>query len=134
MNLEICKLKVKLKKIQLFLGNLKKNFSIFSYFLNLIQYNLLIISEIWLIQIAKKRFLWICEISLITSVENIFPLMNQSKLTDLTFENIPFTGESVKMQITDAISEIWLIQIAKKRLLWICEVSLITSVKIIWLL
>ena len=31
--------------------------------------------------------------------------MNQSKLTDLTIENILFTGESVKMQITDSISE-----------------------------
>ena len=32
--------------------------------------------------------------------------MNQSKLTDLTVENILFTNESVKMQITDSISEI----------------------------
>ena len=31
--------------------------------------------------------------------------MNQSKLTDLTVENILFTGESVKMKITDLISE-----------------------------
>ena len=31
--------------------------------------------------------------------------MNQSKLTDLTVENILFTDVSVKMQITDSISE-----------------------------
>ena len=31
--------------------------------------------------------------------------MNQLKLTDLTVENILFTGVSVKMQITDSISE-----------------------------
>ena len=31
--------------------------------------------------------------------------MNQRKLTDLTVENILFTGKSVKMQITDLISE-----------------------------
>ena len=31
--------------------------------------------------------------------------MNQSKLTHLTVENIFFTGESVKMQITDSINE-----------------------------
>ena len=31
--------------------------------------------------------------------------MNQSKLTDLTVENILFTGLLVKMQITDSISE-----------------------------
>ena len=31
--------------------------------------------------------------------------MNQSKLTDLTLENILFTSVSVKMQITDLISE-----------------------------
>ena len=31
--------------------------------------------------------------------------MNQSKLTDLTDENMLFTGVSVKMQITDSISE-----------------------------
>ena len=31
--------------------------------------------------------------------------MNQSKLTDLIVENILFTGVSVKMQITDSISE-----------------------------
>ena len=31
--------------------------------------------------------------------------MNQSKLTDLTVENILFTGVSMKMQITDSISE-----------------------------
>ena len=31
--------------------------------------------------------------------------MNQSKLTDLTVENILSTGVSVKMQITDSISE-----------------------------
>ena len=39
-------------------------------------------------------------------MKNIFPLMNQSKLTDLIVKNIFFTGESVKMQITDSISEI----------------------------
>ena len=39
------------------------------------------------------------------TVKNIFPLMNQSKLTDLTVKNIFFTGESVKMQITDSNSE-----------------------------
>ena len=38
-------------------------------------------------------------------MKNIFPLMNQSKLTDWTVKNIFFTGESVKMQITDSISE-----------------------------
>ena len=38
-------------------------------------------------------------------MKNIFPLINQSKLTDLTVENILFTGESLKMQITDSISE-----------------------------
>ena len=38
-------------------------------------------------------------------MKNIFPLVNQSKLTDLTVENILFTGESVKMQITNSISE-----------------------------
>ena len=31
--------------------------------------------------------------------------MNQSTLTDLTVENILFTGESVKMQIIISISE-----------------------------
>ena len=31
--------------------------------------------------------------------------MNQSKLTDLTVENILPTGVSVNMQITDSISE-----------------------------
>ena len=31
--------------------------------------------------------------------------MNQSKLTDLTAENILFTGVSVKIQITDSISK-----------------------------
>ena len=31
--------------------------------------------------------------------------MNQSKLTDLTVENILSTGVSVKMRITDSISE-----------------------------
>ena len=31
--------------------------------------------------------------------------MNQSKLTDLTVVNILITGESVKRQITDSISE-----------------------------
>ena len=31
--------------------------------------------------------------------------MNQSKLTDLTVENILFTSASVKIQITDSISE-----------------------------
>ena len=31
--------------------------------------------------------------------------MNQSTLTDLTVENILFTDVSVKMQITDSISE-----------------------------
>ena len=31
--------------------------------------------------------------------------MNKSKLTDLTVENILFTGVLVKMQITDSISE-----------------------------
>ena len=31
--------------------------------------------------------------------------MNQSKLTDLTVENILSTGVAVKMQITDLISE-----------------------------
>ena len=31
--------------------------------------------------------------------------MNQSKLTDLTVGNILSTGVSVKMQITDSISE-----------------------------
>ena len=31
--------------------------------------------------------------------------MNRSKLTDSTVENILFTGVSVKMQITDSISE-----------------------------
>ena len=31
--------------------------------------------------------------------------MNQSKLTDLTVKNIFFTGESVKIQITDSISK-----------------------------
>ena len=37
-------------------------------------------------------------------MKNIFPLMNQSKLTDLTVKNIFFTDESVKRQITDSIS------------------------------
>ena len=31
--------------------------------------------------------------------------MNQWKLTDLTVENFIFTGKSVKMKITDSISE-----------------------------
>ena len=31
--------------------------------------------------------------------------MNQTKLTDLIVENILFTGVSVKMKITDSISE-----------------------------
>ena len=31
--------------------------------------------------------------------------MNQSKLTDLTVEDILFTGVSVKMQTTDSISD-----------------------------
>ena len=38
-------------------------------------------------------------------MKNIFPFMNQWKLTDLTVENIIFTGKSVKMQITDSICE-----------------------------
>ena len=38
-------------------------------------------------------------------MKNIFPLVNQSKLTDLTVENILSTVVSVKMQITDSISE-----------------------------
>ena len=31
--------------------------------------------------------------------------MNQSKLTDLTVENILFTGESVKMQISENLTD-----------------------------
>ena len=38
-------------------------------------------------------------------MKNLFPLMNQWKLTDLTVENFIFTGKSVKMKITDSISE-----------------------------
>ena len=45
------------------MSQLQKNNS-----LNWISQNLLIISEIWLIQIAKKRLLWISQISLIISV------------------------------------------------------------------
>ena len=38
-------------------------------------------------------------------MKNNFPPINQSKLTDLILKNIFFTVESVKMQITDSISE-----------------------------
>ena len=38
-------------------------------------------------------------------MKNIFPLTNQSKLTDLTVKNIVSTDDSVKRQITDSISE-----------------------------
>ena len=61
--------------------------------------NLLIISEIGLIRIAKKRLLWIRQISVTTSVkinwfnsEEIFiPLMNQWKLSDSTVKNTFFS-------------------------------------------
>ena len=45
------------------------------------------------------------ENELIQQWKILFSLINQSKLTDLTVENILSTGVSVKMQITDSISE-----------------------------
>ena len=62
---------------------------------NMNQSNPLIISEIWLIQIAKKRLLWISRISMITSV----------KMNWFNSEKYCFTDKSVERQITDSISE-----------------------------
>ena len=45
------------------------------------------------------------ENKLIQQSKIFFLLMNQSKLTDLTVENILCTVVSVKMQITNSISE-----------------------------
>ena len=69
----------------------------------------------WLnfVNVISWLWLWISQISLITSVkinwfnsENYFSKwFDQWKLTDLKIENFLFISESVKMQITDSISE-----------------------------
>ena len=62
---------------------------------DIIGQNLLIISEIWLIQIAKKRLLWISQIWVITSAktnlftsEKYFVLMRSVKFIWFNSENI----------------------------------------------
>ena len=78
-----------------------------------ISQNVLINGEIWPIQIAEKRLLWI-RVNFhwllqwkVTDliVENIVSPINQWKLSDLTVKNIVSIDDSVKRQITDSISE-----------------------------
>ena len=85
----------------MYLENSGKFFNIFYFIYSLNQ----IISEIWLIQIAKNRLLWISQISLIQSVKINWIVQKKNIFHFRISENYFFIGESVKKQFSDSTNE-----------------------------